>query len=252
MDAQNLSIPEGKDGSSTIAIEVASVTSDINNVIKDSNARRYEFGIKKGNIPWLREHGLKFSLALPVKKPGAYYVRTAVKDPVSGKMGSAYQYIEIPDLKKNRLSLSNIFIVNRTEDLPWVVSNTPEEFRKLLYPDVRRDPRQSPALKSYRPGENFECAAMIYNAKTDQGQNPDLESRFILYGNGIELFKSEAEAVDLSKVSDFKRIPIKIKLRLADSIQPGEYILQLQVRDKQARKDKDLAAQILDFKVVAQ
>ena len=251
MDAQNLTIPESEDGNSPIAIEAASVTSDINNVIKDSNARRYEFSIKKENIPWLREHGLRFSLALPVKKPGAYYVRTAVRDTVSGKMGSAYQYIEIPDLKKNRLSLSNIFVASRPEDLPWAASSIPGEFRTLLYPDVRRDPRKSPALRNYQPGENVECAAVIYNARVDKGQKPDLESQFILYGNGAELFKSQPEAVDLGSVGDFERIPIKMKLRLLDSIPAGEYILQLQVRDKRAKKGQDRAAQIFDFRVVS-
>jgi hypothetical protein len=90
------------------------------------------FDIKEENIPWVREHGIKFSLTLAVKKPGIYYVRTAVWDPMSGKMGSAYQYIEIPDLKKNRLALSNIFIINRAEDLPWVGSNAPEEFGTII------------------------------------------------------------------------------------------------------------------------
>jgi VWFA-related protein len=251
LNAQDLSITEGKEGKRFIAVEAASVTSDANNFIKDSNARKYTFDFNKEDIPWIREHGIKFSLKLPIKKPGSYYVRTAVRDPVSGKMGSAYQYIEIPDLSRKRLSLSNIFIINRTEDLPWISSKLPEEFRTLLYPDVRRDPRKSPALRSYFPGENFECTALIYNAKAKKGQKPDLELQYILYGNGRELFKSAIETVDLSNVSDFKRIPIKIKLRLVDSIQPGEYILQMQVRDKQAKKDRDLAAQMLDFKVLA-
>ena len=119
LDAQDLSITEAIEGKSSIAIEAASVTADINNAIKDSSAHRYDFDVRKENIPWVREHGIRFSLTLPVKKPGAYYVRTAVRDPVSGRMGSAYQYIEIPDLNKDHLALSNIFIINRGEDLPW-------------------------------------------------------------------------------------------------------------------------------------
>jgi VWFA-related protein len=251
LNVQDLGFVEGKDGKSYIAVEAASVTADINNAIKDSSAQRYDFDIKKEDIAWLKEHGLKFSLKLPIKKPGAYYVRVAVKDPVSGKMGSAYQYIEIPDLNKHRLSLSNMFIINREEDLPWVASGTPEEFRKQLYPDVRRDPRKSPALRSYMPGDDFECVAMIYNAKTGKEQKPDLESQFILYGNGDELFKSEPEAVDLSKVSDFKRIPIKIKLRLKESIPSGDYVLLLRVKDNLADRKQNLATQALDFKALA-
>lgn len=251
LDAANLSIPDWNEGGLPIAIEAASVTSDINNVIRDESARRYEFSIKKEDLPWIRENGLKFSLALPIKKPGAYYVRTAVRDVLSGKMGSAYQYIDIPDLKKNRLSLSDIFIVSRPEDLPWVVSDTPEEYRTMLYPDLRRDPRKSPALKSYVPGESLECVTLIYNAKSEKGQKPDLESQFILWGNGKEVFKSGPEEVVLGSINDFKRIPLKIRVRLTDSIPQGEYMLQLFVRDKNAKKDRDLATQVLDFKVAS-
>ncbi|MBN1566606.1 MAG: hypothetical protein JXA73_02090 [Acidobacteria bacterium] len=93
LNAEDLSITEEKDGNGFIAIEAASVTADINNFIKDSSAHRYELEVKKEDIPWLREHGIRFSLTLPVKKPGAYYVRTAVRDAASGKIGSAYQYI---------------------------------------------------------------------------------------------------------------------------------------------------------------
>jgi VWFA-related protein len=251
LNAKDLSITEGKKGNQVMTVEAASVTIDVNNDIKDSNAQRYHFDIKEENIPWIREHGIKFSLKLPVKKPGAYYVRAAVRDPVSGKMGSAYQYIEIPDLNKHRLALSNMFIINREEDLPWAASGAPEEFRKLLYPEVRMDPRKSPALRSYLPGETFECVAMIYNAKSDKGQKPNLESQLILYGNGNELFRSEPEAVDLSKVSDFTRILIKTKLSLMESFPPGDYVLLLQVKDNLANKKHNLASQALDFKALA-
>ena len=251
LDARDLSIAERGEGSGLIAVEAASVTADLNNIIKDSNAHRYEFSVKKENIAWIREHGIKFTLALPVKKPGAYYVRTAVRDPASGKMGSAYQYLEIPDLKKHRLALSNIFIVNRSEDLHWAAAQTPGEDQNTLVPDMRRDPRRSPAIRSYLPGENIECAAMIYNSKFEKGQKPDLESQFVLYGNGQELFKSAPAMVDLSDVSDYKRIPIRIKLRLGDSIPPGDYVLLLRVKDRLADKEHSLAAQALDFKAMA-
>ncbi len=251
LEAGNLSPTQGKEGNRIITVEAASVTSDVNNVIKDSSARRYQFDIKEEDLPWIREHGIKFSMTLPVKKPGNYYVRTAVRDPESGKMGSAYQYIEIPDLKKSRLALSNIFVINRREDLPWIATSAPEELRTLLYPDVRKDLRRSPALRTYQPGDYFECTAMIYNAKSRKEQNPDLESQYILYANGKELSRGKSEPVSLDGLTDFKRIPIRIKLRLADSIPAGDYVLLLRVKDKLAKEKQNIAAQTLDFKVVA-
>ena len=149
LEGKNLSVVEGKEGNNFIYVDVACVTSSMDRFIQDAGNLKYEFHIKNENIPWVREHGLRFSLDLPVKSPGAYYVRAAVRDQVSGKAGSAYQFIDIPNLKKNRLSLSNIFIMNRDEDAPWIPAQTQKESRNLLFPDMLRDPRKSPAIRSF-------------------------------------------------------------------------------------------------------
>ena len=250
LDGKRLSVVEGKEGTNSIYIDVACITSSMAQFIQDAGNLHYEFRVKNKDVPWIRNHGIRFSLDLPVKNPGSYYVRTAVKDEVSGKAGSAYQFIEIPDLKKSRVALSNIFIVNRDEDGPWATLQAKEGSRNLLYPDVRRDPRKSPALRSYLPGESFEYAAVIYNAKKE-GMKPDLESQSILYGNGKELFKSGYEPVDLDSVSDVNRIPIMKRMSLGDSVQPGDYIMMLWVKDKRADEKHNLAVQALDFKVLA-
>jgi VWFA-related protein len=250
LDGKDLNIVEEKDGKRSLMLEAACVTSDMDS-IQDSSAMRYEILPKKEGVPWIREHGLDFSLVLPVKKPGAYYVRVAVKDSGSGKIGSAYQFIEIPDLKKRRLTLSNIFFVNRDENLPWAWSTTPEEYQKQFYPDLRYDPRKSPALRNFLPDESIEYAAVIYNADTDKEQKPNLESQVTLFKDGKEIYRSEPAAVDLGGVNDFNRIPIRKKLTPNTSLQPGDYALLLQVKETQAKGKGRIAKQALDFKVLS-
>jgi VWFA-related protein len=245
VDAKDLSINEAKEGMHSISLEGACITSNIDNIIQDSSTRRYDYYFKNEDLSWIKEHGLRFSLTLPIKKPGAYYIRAAMKDLGSGKIGSAYQFIDVPDLKKGHLSLSNIFIVNRDDDMPWARTNNSE-----LSPDVRRDSRKSAALRSYKPGETIEYVVMIYNAEVRAKEKPDLQSQFALFGNGKELFKSEIAAVDLSGATDFQRIPIQKTLALGKSIELGDYVLQLQVSDKQANKKNSLATQTLNFKVI--
>ena len=67
----------------------------------------------------------------------------------SGKAGSAYQFIEIPDLNKNRFSLSSLFVVNREEDAPWISSEANDEARNLLYPDVFHDDMRAATRQFY-------------------------------------------------------------------------------------------------------
>ncbi len=58
----------------------------------------------------------------------------------------------------------------------------------------------------------------------------------ILYRNGSEVFRDSPETIDLSGSKDFKRIKIQKELALDSTLQPGDYVLQLPVRDKQEKR----------------
>ena len=87
LDAQDLSIPEGKDGSSTITIEAASVTSDINNVIKDSNARRYELALRRKTSFGSGSMASSFRLHFPLRSPALIMFERPSKTRHPGKWG---------------------------------------------------------------------------------------------------------------------------------------------------------------------
>ena len=54
--------------------------------------------------------GFVYFVTVPVKKPGAYQLRIALRDHGSQRVGSATQFIEVPDIKKNRLLVSSIVL----------------------------------------------------------------------------------------------------------------------------------------------
>jgi hypothetical protein len=154
--------------------------------------------------------------------------------------------LEIPNLKKNNLSLSNIFLVNREEDAPWAWHGVPEESQRVLYPDAKKDPRRSPAIRSFLPGESFEYAAMIYNAEQKENK-ADLAYQYMILRDGKVIFTSKFEDIDLSNLSDasdLAGIPIRKKLVLEDSMEPGSYALLLFVKNK-----GNFARQVFDFTV---
>ena len=161
----------------------------------------------------------------------------AVQDKGSGKLGSAYQYVEIPDLRNGRLALSNIFVTNH--DTASDSNLQPSEGRTSI----------RAALGTYSPGECIHYAAVIYNAKYSQERPPDLESNVVLYREGTEIFRSKAERVAVSGVNDFKRIPLRGELPLDAATKPGDYVLQLQVWDKQVNGNQNRTSQALIFEV---
>jgi VWFA-related protein len=251
VNGRRLGFIKEKDGGYSVSLEAVATTSDIDGLAQDSVNTQVRFRVNYYQIQWIRENGINFSLSLPARKAGAYYLRAAVKDHASGAMGSAYQFLEMPDLKKDGLSLSSIFVLNRDKDAAWIQSGMTEEPQDQ--PDsYQKGARRSQALRKYLPGESFDYMAIIYNAKTAEKLTPDLESQSVLSQDGNEIFRSKPEAVDIRGVKNLTEIPIKKQLKLEKTMQPGDYVLQLQVWDKRGRKEKqNPAIQTLDFEVAA-
>ena len=172
----------------------------------------------------------------------------AAVDQFSGAKGSAYQFIEVPDLKKKKLALSSLYVISGEEDAAWIRSISAGESSG---PSQSPQPAiyKNPADNSYLPGDSFEYMAVVYNAKTKKDNPPDLQCRVVLYRDGIEVLKSGEETIDTGAAGDFKRIPVRRKLQLEPSLQPGDYVLQFLVTDNNAKKKENLAAQTLSFRI---
>jgi len=210
-----------------IKLNTSAVTTDVSGIIQDAGRETYSIKVNKEQLAYIRENGISFSMEIAAKKPGTYYVRVAVQDKGSGKLGSAYQYVDIPDLKNGNLALSNIFAGQSMTVKPRV-------------------------LRNYRVGETLDYSAVIYNGLSKKQKAPELESHFVLYRDGAEVAQSKPEAVPLEGVKDYKRIAIKKSLPLDIALSPGEYLLEFVVENKKADKKQNSVSQALDFNLVGQ
>jgi VWFA-related protein len=224
LDGRTLGVIDEADGSHSISLDIMGATDNNSGELQDAGKSQRKVRLTDDELSWIREHGIEFPLVIPAKNPGSYFVRVAVKDNGSGKLGSAYKFIEIPDLKRGFLSLSSIFF-------------------------GAADNANDPVRGIYHPGEDFEYEAIVYNANFAQGKKPNLESQVILYRDGVELSRSGFEAVNLEAANDLNKIQIRKRLELDKSAQPGNYVLQLLVKDKQPKMYPNLAAQILEFEI---
>jgi len=232
VDGKELGVKKEENGDLYIAVEALGMVTDSNSRIWDEGRQLYRIPVRKDALPVIRENGLRFSIDIPVKKPGAYYVRVAVKDEGSGKQGSAYQYVEVPDLEKDRLTLSDIFFTRAQGD------------------ETKIDGVLS-ALKPYGQGETIGYRTEIYNARIKKGKSPELEYQYVLYKDGIEVLQSGPRKVDTSNVSDYRKIALSRELRFVDSLEPGTYALQLEVRDNQAKEKDSIAIRWMNFEIMA-
>jgi len=252
LDPKDVTITETENGGARIDIETVCLTSDISGNVHDFVHAQYTFSVdqekKSNSLPWIRKHGIRFAMLLPIKKPGSYYVRVATQDKESGKVGSAYQYVEIPDLDRKRLALSNIFMITGTDDLNWLLSDVTEE---VFSPVFQAEEVRSPALRAYTIGDRLQALAMIYNADDKAVADAEIELQTILYKDGDEFVRIEPKPVSPAVAGNLEGIPIWQALTGGFDLPPGDYLLQLVVTDKKNnRKQEGTASQTLSFTIM--
>ena len=247
LDGKNLVFGEEKSGRHSLSLELETLTSNANSVVTDSKNMKYGFEVKTEDLPYIKNYGLDLGMYLPLKKPGAYYVRAAIKDRNSGKIGSAYQFLEIPDLQKKRLTLSSIFAFRHEDDIAPILSGEIKDSgASSLPPRDWEVSDKSSALRVYHPGEEFQYMALLYNANLP-GVKPELESQVTVFRDGKEFYKGSAEKVELHGTTE--GIPIRGKMVIGSQLDPGSYVLQLRVSEKQSRRNSRTAVQAIDFEV---
>jgi len=163
---------------------------------------------------------------MPAKKPGSYQVRIAVRDRTSAKIGSAGQFIEVPDLNNKRLAVSGLVLRSAA------AATTPATV--MATPPGRRFPLNS----------DLYFAFFIYNA------SPNLVLQTKLFRDG-KVVKATADApLDVSNKDALGRSLITNVMRLRPDLEPGNYYLQVVIIDKAAKDKRSAVTQWVDFEVV--
>jgi hypothetical protein len=246
VDPKDVTIVEKEDGGAQINLETLCLTSDVNARIQDVRYSKYSFEMKPEtkaeNLAWIQKHGIRFVLLLPVKLPGSYTVRFAVHNPESGKVGSTYQYVDIPDLGKKWLALSDIFMITRDVDIAWINADVAKELSEgIFFPVIPNDETPSPAFRTFSAGDKLQTLALLYDADAKEIARSEIEIQSFLYKNGKEFLSGEPRKVTPDKVENTSSIPILQKLALGSDLPPDDYLLQLLATDKKnsAKRDKD-------------
>lgn len=194
----------------------------------------------------LRE-GIVHGFDISVKQPGAFQFRVAVRDGGSSRIGTAGEFVEIPDLRGGRLSLSGI-VVRAAADLPQDGSEAP---MLPSSPDAAPAVSAGPAVRRFRQGANLIFAYAVYNARLDQATHlPQLSTQTRVFRDGKPVFTGDTTRLDPAGQSDLKRITSASLLQLGAALLPGEYVIQIIVTDSLGKEKSRVATQWIDFEVV--
>jgi VWFA-related protein len=253
IDARDISFTDDEAGVRKAVIEVVAFTFGSNGEIVGREARGYNLSVRAQDFQKLLDQGFTYALNVPIKKAGGYQLRVAVRDPRAERVGSASQFIDVPDLGKNRLTLSGLVLSGYDPATATKAAagpdQTPNSGEQGLVEAI--DPASTPAVRMLKRGTFLDYGFLIYNAQLDQKtKKPQLESQLVLLKDGREVFAGKLMPLKVGEEPDWKHIPAAGRLRLGDELAPGEYMLQIIVADRLAKEKDRWATQWMDFEIV--
>ena len=243
IDASQLKLSDEADGWKKAVIDVAAVIFGENGQAVDEINRTETVRARGEALQLMLSEGLVYMMKVPIKKPGAYQLRVAVRDSQTDKVGSASQFIEVPDLKKQRLALSGVVITSAYDEPAPGAAKQPAA--------AGRDPLREATVRRFRRGSQIDFLYQIYNAKVDRTTGrPRLLTQARLFRDGQPVFTGPSVPFDPGPQTDMTRLKTGSRLQLGMNLTPGDYVLQLIVTDELTKGSRATATQWLDFEIV--
>jgi VWFA-related protein len=247
IDMSNVKFTDEADGWHKAVIDLIALTfGEQGNVIDHVN-RTETVRVRGEAFDVVRREGLVYQMQVPVKKPGAYQLRIAVRDASTEKLGSASQFIEVPDLKKDRLALSGIVMQSSEMTAANAAAAAPNA--PAGGEQKEPDPGGNAAVRRFRKGDRVDYFFNIYNAELDKATGrPRLQTQLRLFRDREQVYAGKVEDFDPGKQADVANLTSAARIRL-DGLRPGEYVLQVVVTDALAPEKRRTATQWIDFEV---
>lgn len=248
IDTRDLTFKDGPNGTHECVFDVLAMIFGDNGVPVDYSGQTYTVQLPEAEYRRAIQQGLVYNVTVPIKKPGAYQFRIALRDTTTDRVGSASQFIGVPDLKTNRLALSGVVLSGKTIAAGGVNANSVAQEGKVA---SESDPEASPAVRHFKQMMRLEYGLLIYNAGLDKASGkPQLTTQVRLFRDGQQVFSGNALPFNPTGQTDLGRLIVAGALELGTDLPPGEYIFQIIVSNALATEKHRTATQWMDFEII--
>jgi hypothetical protein len=233
-------LPDGASG----ALDVAVVVLNDQGKSVSSFSKRFTMKAAAKNTSYKPPESISYDCVAQVK-PGLYQVRVAVIDVKNGARGSAYEWIEVPNIAGKELTLSSLVIGERK----------PEKDVQPAEP-ASGEPRQSEPFKElpvkvdhkFATSSYLRLLTFIYNAapgtpdmgpasgnaipaSTNAKTALDLAVQIQVFRDNEPVITTPLHKIQTEGIPDVQRVPYAAEVSLK-GLAPGAYVLQVTVIDR--------------------
>ncbi len=243
IDSSKLTFSDAENGEKTAKLEIVTFTFDENGKTVENYGRAFGLRFNEAEYKRVLKQGLVYQHDTPILKPGAYQFKIVLRDAPAEKLGAAGQFINVPDLKKNRLALSGLTLTGR------LVPSAESSAQPPAQPPVNDETQPTPAVRRFARTGAFEYYTIAYNPQLNkQTQQSQLTIQVEVYKDGKAIYQSQPRPVELTGQTDPKRLVCAGQLSL-NGLPPGDYLFHLIVTDPLAKPKYARADQWMDFSV---
>ncbi len=247
VDAGDLTFTKESDGTYKTVFDLVAMSFGENGVPVDQLSQTYTINIKGDAYQQVLKRGFVYHFTFPVKKPGGVQMRVAVRDSAKNTVGSANQFVDIPNLKKNRLTLSGMIFE----------SMTPAQWARIAsdgsaYTEIREstDPLYDTSLRQFKKDSILRYGVEIYNARPGQSGRSNLTKQVRIFCDGKVFFEGPQMPVSAGNRKPGESITTFGTVRIGAGMPTGDYVLQIVVIDSLAKEKRKVASQFVTFEVV--
>jgi len=227
VDARDLTLTKSSEGSYQGSFDLAVVAFDDNGRVSQDFARVQPLSVPEEYYEQVLREGLVYTIDMPLPKAGPYQVRVAVRDAESGRLGSDSQFVDVPEARTSRLSVAGLIMQATTESIGG-----------------------GPVVRRFASGDTLEYSYLVYGAREDRNKSAGLTNEIRLFRGTDEVLIGSAPAAVVTKAEGNEAIVVGGTFKLANSLPPGDYFLQVIVTDQLAPRDRQISSQWIDFEIV--
>lgn len=245
INGPDLKFSEPVNGKRTMAFDILALGFGDNGTVADQIGQTFEISVGEKAYNEITRTGLVYDFVFPIKKPGAYQLRIALRDHATEKVGSASQFIEVPDLKKNRLTLSGIVLENMELEA-WKQRANGGAGAEA----AGSNPIGSTAQRQFKVGTVLNYGGEIFNSRMVGGKIAGVSYRPRVFRDGKLVFEGAALPAIESIANGKTRADYTGSISLGTEMEPGDYVLQIVAADESPNKKKRIATQFVQFEII--
>jgi hypothetical protein len=153
LDAQALTFSTDASGAKTASADLVCLVFNSDGVQVDTISTGFDVRLENEAAEQTLREGLVYNARVPIRKPGGYQLRFAVRDRRSGALGSAGGFVTVPDVMGGAFALSGL-VLRTGQGAAATGSLGTDRFAV----------RPADALRAYAPGTPLSYSYEIYNA----------------------------------------------------------------------------------------